>query len=154
MLEILRTDSNNKDFQKLVFELNKALLNENIDVNVEIQNKYNKINIINNIDTVIIAYLDNIAVGCGCFRLYNDEIVEIKRMFVLPEKRKLGISSLILKELESWIKELEYKEILLETGKNMIAPINLYKKYGYQIIDNYGNYVNVDNSICMKKIIS
>lgn len=146
MLEILRTDSNNKDFQKLVFELNKALLNENIDVNVEIQNKYNKINIINNIDTVIIAYLDNIAVGCGCFRLYNDEIVEIKR--------KLGISSLILKELESWIKELEYKEILLETGKNMIAPINLYKKYGYQIIDNYGNYVNVDNSICMKKIIS
>jgi putative acetyltransferase len=36
----------------------------------------------------------------------------------------------------------------------MIAPINLYKKHGYQIIDNYGNYVNVDNSLCMKKIIS
>jgi putative acetyltransferase len=154
MLKILRTNSNNKDFQRLVLELNKKLLNENINVDVEIQKKYNKLNIINDIDTVIIAYNDNIAVGCGCFKIYNYESVEIKRMFVLPEKRKLGISSLILKELELWIKELKYKEVLVETGKNMIAPINLYKKYGYKIIDNYGEYVNVDNSLCMKKIIN
>lgn len=153
MLELLRTNNDNRDFQNLITELNKELIFENINVNNEIQEKYNKLNVMENVNTVVIAYLDKIAIGCGCFRIYNNTSVEIKRMFVISEMRKTGIASLILKELEKWIKELEYKEILLETGKNMIGPLKLYKKNKYEIIDNYGPYIGINNSICMKKTL-
>lgn len=153
MLELLRTNDNNRDFQKLIIELNKELLFENINVDDEIQKKYNKLNIMENVNTVVVAYLDKIAIGCGCFGIYNNTSVEIKRMFVISEMRKSGIASLILKELEKWIKELEYKEILLETGKNMIGPLKLYKKNKYEIVNNYDPYIDIHNSICMKKIL-
>lgn len=153
MLELLRTNDNNRDFQNLIIELNKELLFENINVDDEIQKIYNKLNIMENVNTVVVAYLDKIAIGCGCFRIYNNTSVEIKRMFVISEMRKSGIASLILKELEKWIKELEYKEILLETGKNMIGPLKLYKKNKYEIVNNYDPYIDIHNSICMKKIL-
>jgi ribosomal protein S18 acetylase RimI-like enzyme len=53
--------------------------------------------------------------------------------------------------VESWAAELNYPECILETGKNQPEAIRLYKKAGYAIINNYGQYENVENSVCMKK---
>jgi GNAT superfamily N-acetyltransferase len=72
-------------------------------------------------------------------------------MFVLPNRRAKGTASTVLKALEDWAIELNCNRCLLETGKNQPEALGLYKKNGYKTIPNYGQYVNVDNSICFEK---
>ena len=74
-------------------------------------------------------------------------------MFVLPGYRGHGIGLNILKELELWALELNYTECILETGKKQPEAISLYQKAGYMITNNYGQYKNVENSVCMAKVI-
>lgn len=77
--------------------------------------------------------------------------MEVKRMFTLPEYRGNGFAVIILEELEKWAKESEYEKTVLETGKLQLEAVALYKKCGYEIIPNYGQYIGVENSICFEK---
>jgi GNAT superfamily N-acetyltransferase len=79
--------------------------------------------------------------------------MEVKRMYVPPARRGQGIATAILKRLEEWAAGMDYKKCLLETGMNQPEAIALYKKNGYAIIANYGQYKNVDNSVCFEKIL-
>jgi putative acetyltransferase len=74
-------------------------------------------------------------------------------MFVLPEGRGRGIASKILAELEQWAKELGFISIQLETSQKLKNAITLYRKFGYEEIPNYGQYIGVESSMCMKKIL-
>ena len=103
------------------------------------------------IDTLIVAYVDNQAAGCGCFKKLDDTTVEIKRMFVKPTHRGRGIAIRILTELEAWAKSLNYDATQLETGIKQTEAIGLYGKLGYIVIDNYGQYAGNENSVCMRK---
>ena len=85
---------------------------------------------------------------------YEEGIMEIKRMFVPIEKRGKGIAGKILTELQVWAKELGYKKCVLETGDKMIEAISLYKKNNFCIIKNYGQYSEVENSVCFEKVIN
>jgi len=90
-------------------------------------------------------------VGCGAIKYFNEEAMEIKRMFVLPKYRGRGFSSAILRELELWTKELNCRSCILETGKRNPEAVMLYKKKGYLPIPNYEPYVGIENSLCFKK---
>ncbi|MNY02594.1 Acetyltransferase (GNAT) family protein [compost metagenome] len=72
-------------------------------------------------------------------------------MFVLPEARGKGIAYKVLEELETWAKELGYSAYILETGQKMVEAIKLYEKAGYHRIPNYGQYENIESSVCMAK---
>jgi len=72
-------------------------------------------------------------------------------MYVYPKSRGKGIATAILNELEKWAFELPFKKCVLETGKRQQEAIELYKKNGYKIIPNYGQYVGIENSICFEK---
>lgn len=147
MLTLNRTDSGNPDFIALVQYLDEDLkIRDGEDHSFFAQ--FNKINAIRN---VVVAYYKDIPVGCGAVKAYASEIGEIKRMYVRPEYRGKGIASLILKELEKWAHELNYKQVILETGKAQPEAIGLYTKSGYQVIPNYGQYANLDSSVCMQK---
>ncbi len=74
-------------------------------------------------------------------------------MFVIREKRGRGYASQILNELESWAGELGFEKCILETGINQPEAIALYKKRGYKITSNYGQYAGVDKSFCFEKKI-
>lgn len=50
-------------------------------------------------------------------------------------------------------KELNFTECVLETGVKQPDAIALYRKSGYGIIPNYGQYLNIENSVCMRKSI-
>ena len=52
-----------------------------------------------------------------------------------------------------WASELKYKACVLETGIRQKEAVAFYKKNGYQIIPNYGQYADMDNSLCFKKLI-
>lgn len=149
MITIFRTDSNNKDFQGLVTLLDKDL-SERDGKEHSFYAQYNKSTMIKN---VVVCYKDNAPIGCGAFKKFDDTKVEIKRMYVKPESRGQGIAMKILSELEKWAAESGYSSTVLETGKRQPEAINLYKKAGYKIIPNFGQYEGVENSVCMTKKI-
>ncbi len=149
MTTFIRTDSDNTDFKTLVALLDADLKIRDGDEHV-FYAQFNKITTIRN---AIVCYIDNKAIGCGAFRAYEESSVEIKRMFVLPEYRGHGIALKILKELELWAAELNYLEYILETGKNQPEAIRLYQKAGYAVIPSYGQYLHIENSVCMMKSV-
>lgn len=147
MTELKRTNNQNADFLYLIPLLDKDLRSRYQDL----QDTYDKHNVIVNVDTVVIAYVDGQPAGCGCFKQFNNTAVEMKRMYVKPEFRRRGISSAVLNELEKWAVEMGYRDAVLETGDKQAEAIAMYKKLGYSIVPNYPPYENIPTSICMQK---
>ncbi|MBV8251598.1 MAG: GNAT family N-acetyltransferase [Chitinophaga sp.] len=146
-ITFIRTNNEQQDFEALISALDEDLR----DRYHELQDIYDEHNVIEAINTVVIAYIETEPVGCACFREFNDHTIEIKRMFVRPEARGKGIAFGIMHELENWARELNYSYAILETGKRQPEAISLYQKSGFTIMDNYGPYIGMDNSICMRK---
>ena len=149
MITYNKTNSNNRDFRKLVAEL---------DADLKIRDGedhafYAELNKIDKIKYVIVAHDGKSPVGCGAIREYSDDTMEVKRMYVVPNRRGLGIATAILKNLEKWAVDLNFKKCLLETGKNQPEAIALYQKNKYRIVPNFGKYENVENSICFEKVV-
>lgn len=144
-----RTDSGDPDFISLVRRLDAELAVRDGDDHAF----YAQFNKITHIRTAIVAYQDGHAVGCGAIRPLEDQVMEVKRMFVLPEYRGKGIAAQILSELERWAKELNAGACCLETGMNQPEAIALYRKSGYASIPNYGPYAGVTNSVCFRKTL-
>lgn len=150
MATLSRTTSGNPDFQSLVI-----LLDQDLKIrDGEDHAFYNQFNKIAALQHVVVYYEETTPVACGAFKEYDKQTVEIKRMFVLPPHRGRGIAHQVLSELEQWAQELNYHACILETGKKQPEAIALYKKAGYQVIRNYGQYENVANSVCMKKLLA
>lgn len=150
MISLKRTTSADSDFQHLVRQLDKDLWSRY----PEEQHVYEVFNGVEGIATVVVAYQDNAPVGCGCFKPFGREGVEVKRMFVQSDQRGRGIAFGILSELERWAKELGYTFAVLETGPRQLEAIGLYRKSGYEVMDNYPPYVGMDSSICFRKALS
>ena len=149
MYNCIRTNADNADFQQLVRELDAALR----ILDGEDHLFYAQFNKIDTIKYTIIAYDNDVPVGCGAIKNYDPDSKEIKRMYVLPDKRGQGIASAILQELEQWALELGCRKCLLETGKKQPEAIALYSKNGYKVIPNFGQYEEVENSVCFEKVL-
>jgi putative acetyltransferase len=149
MISVTRTDSDNQDFIDLVKHLD-ADLAERDGSDHSFYAQFNKIN---KIKYVVVAYENGKPVGCGAIKEYVPHIMEVKRMYTALESRGKGIASKVLTELENWAKELSYEKCVLETGKKQPEAIALYKKNGYKLIPNYGQYAEVENSVCFEKIV-
>ncbi len=147
MIEIRRTNSEDPDFIEPVKHLDKDLAERDGDEHA-FYAKFNKTNLIKH---TLVAYEDGKVVGCGAIREYEPDTMEVKRMYVFPEKRGKGIAGEILAKLEEWTNELGYKKCILETGKKQPEAIALYTKHGYKVIPSYGQYKNVENSVCFGK---
>jgi GNAT superfamily N-acetyltransferase len=149
MYKINRTNTDDLDFQELVVELDKDLAIRD----GEDHYFYAQFNKISAIKYAVVLYENEIAIGCGAIKEYEEDVMEIKRIFVRLEKRGNGIASIILKELENWTKQLGFKKCILETGIKQPEAISLYKKNNFVIIKNYGQYAEVENSVCFEKLI-
>lgn len=147
MIELIRTNSDNEYFHYLVSGLDRDLAIRNGESNCFFA-QYNKTD---QIKHVIVAFSDNQPVGCGAMKKYDDQTMEIKRMFVPVQVRGKGVASVILQGLEKWAEEIGYNKCILETGDKMPEAIGLYQKCNYQIIPNYGQYKNIQSSICFQK---
>lgn len=149
MLTFLRTDSSHPDFVALV-----QLLDADLRVrDGEDHAFYAQFNKIDQIKNVVVGYRENVAVGCGAFKPFAPGTGEVKRMYVLPAYRNQGIAGAILQELETWAASLDLKTLVLETGVAQPEAIALYNKHGYARIPNYGQYANVENSVCLQKSV-
>ena len=146
-ITLSRTSSENPDFVKLVRQLDRYLAIRNGDAN-DFFARFNKIDLIKH---AMVVYAEGQPVGCGAIKHFSEQEMEVKRMFVLPQYRGQGFAQKVLSELENWAGELNYKACVLETGKDMVDAVALYQKSGYQVIPNYGQYAQIESSVCMRK---
>jgi GNAT superfamily N-acetyltransferase len=147
-MKLTRTTSKNPDFQKLTALFDEYLIDIDGDEK-DFFAQYNQIYI----DNVIICYENEVPVGCGAFKKSETQVAEIKRMFVPVAHRGKGIALKILTELELWARELNHTSCILETSFKLENAIALYKKSGFEITEQYGQYIGVESSVCMKKIL-
>ena len=149
MIKTIRTDSDNPDFIELVKFLDADLAERD----GQEHSFYAQFNKIQKIKYVVVAYEDSQPAGCGAIKEYAPDCMEIKRMYTAPANRGKGIASKVLSELEAWAAELSCAKCILETGKKQPEAIGLYKKNGYKLIPNYGQYAGIENSVCFEKVI-
>lgn len=93
------------------------------------------------------------AVGCGALAP-RERYMEIKRMWVEPSARGLGIARSILARLEAEALSLGCDELRLETGVHNTEAIALYASQGYRAIARFGEYTESPLSLCYAKTIA
>lgn len=155
--QIIRTTSDNPDFINLVKQLDAYLKITDGDEH----NFYNQFNNIDVLKHVVVCYVEDtgsssaqsVAVGCGAFKKFNEQTVEIKRMFVDKSYRNQGIAKNVLQELENWATEIGNKKCILETGKRQVEAVQFYHKCNYKVTPNYGQYTKMVNSVCFEKLL-
>ena len=150
VIKIIRTDSTNKNFIELVKQLDADLAKRDGDEHA-FYHQFNKIDMIKH---VVVLYENDTPISCGAIKESMPGSMEVKRMYTLPAHRGKGLAAKVLAELEKWAAEPGYKKCVLETGRKQPEAIALYKKSGYKIIPNYGQYIGIENSVCFEKEIS
>jgi putative acetyltransferase len=99
----------------------------------------------------VVAYEGDTAVGCGAVRLIEPRVAEIKRMYVLPDRRGCGIARRILEVLEREARSLGVTKLRLETGTRQPEAIALYSRTGYVPSDPFGEYPSSPLNVFFEK---
>ncbi len=87
----------------------------------------------------LIRYNDAPA-GCGGIQLFGTEYGEVKRMYVRPQFRDLGLAKLMLNHLADFARDQGVGLLRLETGIHQRAAIGLYERVGFRRIPAFGEY--------------
>jgi putative acetyltransferase len=90
------------------------------------------------------------AVGTGALAI-EGAWAELKRMWVIPEARSLGVSKIILTTLEASARSEGVGILRLETGVENYAALGLYTRAGFKRRDPFGAYQPDPLSIFMEK---
>lgn len=94
-----------------------------------------------------------ILAGCGGVQLYGTEYAEVKRMYVRPQFRGLGLAQRMLDTLSAYTHEHGVDTLRLETGIHQHEAIRLYENYGFQRRPPFGEYTDDPLSLYYEKKI-
>ena len=98
-----------------------------------------------------VARSDGVAAGCGGIMLVGTEYGELKRMYVRPQFRGLGLAKLMLDHLADYARSHGVTTLRLETGIHQHAAIGLYERAGFQQIPPFAEYTNDPVSRCYER---
>lgn len=91
-------------------------------------------------------------IGCVALRPFAPpKQCELKRLYLTPESRGLGVSKLLLEVAIQQARQLGYEEMLLDTLSGMTAARTLYKRYGFEEIGSY--YESVDDAVFYRLVL-
>ena len=150
-VKFIWTDCNSADFRS--FYLKTEEYYNRIVGGSENRKAFMPHNLSESVTVVLIAYLDDTAIGCAGFKRYSDGDAEIKRVWVEPEYRGQHIASRMIIMLEEKAKEKGFRRMILQTRQIMTDAVKLYEKLGYGLTDNYPPYDKLEGAICMAKRI-
>jgi DNA-binding MarR family transcriptional regulator/GNAT superfamily N-acetyltransferase len=88
---------------------------------------------------LLVARLRGEPTGCGALKLHGAEPAEIKRMWVAPTARGLGVGRRILHELEQHARRQGVTRVRLETNKTLREATSLYRSGGYVEVDPFND---------------
>lgn len=94
---------------------------------------------------------DEIPAGCGGIKLFGTDYGEVKRMFVRPQFRSLGLGKLMLDHIAEYARERQVSVLRLETGIYQTDAIRLYERYGFERRAPFGDYKDDPLSIYFEK---
>lgn len=90
-------------------------------------------------------------VGCGGLRALGAGTGEVKRMYVVPDRRGTGVAGRLLGGLEEWARRQGWGALRLETGDRQPAAVRFYTRCGYVRIPNFGPYAGGNASWCFER---
>ncbi|HEV2897895.1 MAG TPA: helix-turn-helix domain-containing GNAT family N-acetyltransferase [Pseudaminobacter sp.] len=93
----------------------------------------------------VIARLDGSPVGCGALRMIDPATAEIKRMWVAPSARGLGVASRMLHKLEAIATGFGAKTVCLDTNRSLKEAQSLYRREGYNEIARFNDNPYADH---------
>lgn len=99
----------------------------------------------------LIAWRGDEPVGCGALVPMEPGVGEIKRMYVEPKARRLGVARQILAGLEAEARALGYGILRLETGRRQPGAVAFYRAAHYDPVEAYGRHVGDPLSLCFEK---
>lgn len=82
--------------------------------------------------------------GCGALRLLEPGVAEVRKMWVVPIARGLGIGRATLESLESHAVELGCHTVRLDSMRALRSAVALYRSRGYEEIPDYNSNPNAD----------
>lgn len=85
----------------------------------------------------LIGYEDDQPVACGGLRRLDDDVAEIKRMYVSPVVRSRGVGRALLAALEDAGREIGYERVRLDSGPEQVHGRALFASAGYSAIPTY-----------------
>jgi putative acetyltransferase len=97
---------------------------------------------------------DGLPAGCGGLKFFDAEYAEIKRMYVRPQFRGLGLGKLMLNHLADCTRQHHLTILRLETGIYQTEAIRLYESFGFRRIPPFGSYFEDPLSLCYEKRLS
>lgn len=115
---------------------------------------YQPHNSLSELEAAMIVYADKVPVACGGIKPLDRYTAELKRIFVRPDFRRVGLAQRLIHKLEAAARRQGYMRMVLETGADMLAAISLYKKLDYSITSSYGPYAGDSACVCMVKTLS
>jgi len=86
---------------------------------------------------LIVARLDGKPIGCGALKFHGDAPAELKRMWVAPRARGLGVGRRLLEELERHARDAGVTIVRLETNHALTEAIALYRRSGYVEVERF-----------------
>jgi putative acetyltransferase len=97
---------------------------------------------------------DGVPAGCGGILFVDDEYAEIKRMYVRPEFRGLGLGRRILEHLTTHAVARGITLVRLETGIHQREAIALYERQGFHRIPPFGPYTDDPLTLCYENRVA
>jgi putative acetyltransferase len=101
--------------------------------------------------TFLVARINDKVIGCGGLRSHDAELGEVKRMFVSPEARGLGLGKQILAAIEVEATRQGLRRLALETGIHQPEAIGLYRRAGFGECPPFADYKPDPLSLFMVK---
>jgi GNAT superfamily N-acetyltransferase len=99
----------------------------------------------------LVAEVDGVAVGCGAWRAVEQDVAEIKRVYVAPDFRRRGLAQLIVAELERSSAGAGHRSVVLNTGDRQPEALALYAALGYRPVAGYGIYACSPGAVFLGK---
>ncbi len=103
-----------------------------------------------------VAYLDGQPSACGAYRRIDGApgAAEVKRMWARPDRRGTKLGAAVLATIEQAAVAEGFTELRLETGEHLVEAVGLYRRFGFDACEPWGEYVGVPFSYTMSKSLT
>jgi len=91
---------------------------------------------------LLLARVDGDAIGCGALHFFPDGVADVKRMWVSPKARGLGLGKRLLAELEAEARAHGVTLLRLETNRSLVEAIGMYHSSGFAEVDPFNDEVH------------
>lgn len=148
-IEASRPDSD--DATQLIAELDQYL--DDLPYTPESRHAYSVEKLVKEGVSFFVAFVDGRSAGCGGLKLFDRDYAEVKRMYVRPEFRGVGLGKAILDHLAQYALDRGISVLRLETGIYQVEAVGLYERWGFERREPFGEYQEHSLSLYFEKWI-